>query len=135
MVRGMERWISKGHNPWAHAMCIDIGSSTHRSTSMIERVGTLTKTGCARHDYWCTTKGGPLDVWDMEALQGIYRGCFDYVAAGCSMQQYAGMLGNAIPWLVLAGLMPNALHASGLATQGERMELWDRAVTMMGTVW
>ena len=81
------------------AVVIDVGMSCDRNIhAKVDCAPTLTRTGCYRHDYWITTKGGHMDVYDMEFWFGIPRGIYDYERAGCSAQQYAAMLGNFVCW-------------------------------------
>ena len=119
---GME---TQDFNAWEKAVCIDVGCSLARSRSSIEEIGTLTATGCSRHDYWVTTKGGALDIHDMECCQGMRRGVFN-LPLGVSICQYAHMIGNSISWNVLAGMAPMAFLSAGLCSPSEHAELASR---------
>jgi hypothetical protein len=79
----------------------------------------LTKSRCESFGYWISTKGGPMDVGEMELLQGFEPGSVDWEGAGISKAQWAGMLGNAVNVNVLVHVIPFVLRAAGLCSQGQ----------------
>ena len=78
------------------------------------------------------TKGGVLDVFEMEQVQGIKHGIFNLGEAKTSVTQYGGMIGNAVCWNVLAAVVPNALQSAGLCSDRQGVELVTRADTAFG---
>ena len=110
---------TSGFNVWQTAVCIDVGSSDYRSRCTTDdSITTITATAGHRHDFWVTTKGGVLDVYDLETCQGIWRGVFE-LPEGVSFQQYGQMIGNSIAWNVLAAMAPMAFLSSGLCSLSE----------------
>ena len=67
-------------NPFAECVVVDMQNSEKISNChyAIEECPALERTRCSTFGYWCTTKGGPLDVPEMAALQGLNNDDFDW---------------------------------------------------------
>jgi hypothetical protein len=98
----MKAYKSCKVNPFTTPVVVDCGSSSKFMDYNVGAAPTLTATRCAQKDgYWCSTKGGFLQVEELASLQG-----------------YGDFLGNKIPWKE-AGLSRHAFgHIVGNAQSG-----------------
>ena len=62
--------------------------------------------------YWCSTKGAPLNVTEMAALQGFGSTDFDWKSAGVTASQFAGCLGDAQSLNLVMAIIPHMLYIS-----------------------
>lgn len=117
----LEKAMSKhpGLNPFTTPVCFSIGSTAAWSSFAVGHVPTLTKGHCESGVYWCSTKGGFLDVDDLLRLQGLPTGVIDFVGSGLTPRIFAGMLGNAMSGNVLEFVLPKVLSAGGFLSEGE----------------
>ena len=114
-------------NPFQTPVVIDMGSSIRYSSFKIDACMTLTSNRCSMFGYWITTKGGPMDVYDMMHLQGFSQKDFgDFNALGVSNTAMAACLGNAQSLNVLMKVVPRALYLARLITKSE-FEVMDRS--------
>jgi hypothetical protein len=114
---------TRGVQVFTQAVAIDTGATTERASSSIDVMFTMTRTGCQRHDYWVTKKGGVMDIYDMEDCQGVLPGVIDIQAANVSRPQYGAMLGNGMSWPVVAAIFPPVLKSAGFCTAEECLTL------------
>ena len=63
---------------------------------MVNLCPALTRTRASSFGYWHSTKGAPLDINDFMRLQGFQPHEFPFEAAGLSLNQAAGCLGNGM---------------------------------------
>jgi len=112
-----------GVDVFTKAVAIATGATTDRAASSVDILFTMTKTGCSRHVYWVTKKGGVMDIYDMEACQGVLPGVIDIQAAMVSRPQYRAMLGNGMSWPVVAAIFPPALKSAEFCTAQECLTL------------
>ena len=113
-------------NPFQTPIVIDMGSSMRYSSFKIDACMTLTSSRCSMFGYWVSSKGGPMDVYDMMHLQGFSQEDFgNFNALGVSNSAMAACLGNAQSLNVLMKVVPRALYLARLITKSE-FEVMDR---------
>ena len=111
--------VAAGKNPFLDPVVVDMGSSAAFSHYRIGQSPTLTKSRCQTFGYWCSTKGGPLNIQELELLQGVNPGEIDFRGASVRESLYAAALGNAQTLNVLESIMQNAMYNAKLITKGE----------------
>ena len=115
----LEACVESGLNPFSSPVVIASGASKSRCNKMVGMIMTITKTEAARGGYWCTTKGGFLDLDEMARLQGFWTGFLPWTELHLSEAQFGGLIGNAMSLNILMHLLPPLLLSSGYITQSE----------------
>jgi DNA-cytosine methyltransferase len=107
--------VQENVNPFIIPVVIDYKSSEQYASYMVGRCPTLTRTRSSQFGYWCSVKGGPLDVDEMAKLQGFAPEDLPWREAGLSATAVAGALGNGQTLPLVCDLIPNVLfHASSI---------------------
>ena len=101
-----------GVNMFKTPVVIDMGASKGFSTHRVGECPTITKTRASGFGYWCSTKGGPLDVAELAMLQGFNPNVFNPTNLGVSPSALAGMLGNAQTFTVVKAVAAHVLFMS-----------------------
>ena len=114
VLRAYGRCYKKGVNPFVTPIIIDVNSSPGWSSFGINECPCLTRSRCTQQGYWCSTKGGLLDVMEMAAFQGLVK--VDWMGAGVSESQFGACVGNAMSNHVLRHLLPKVLFIAKLIT-------------------
>ena len=110
-----KRLAVRGVNAYRTPVVVDCNSSPRFSTFKVNQCPCLTRTRAGQPDgYWCSTKGGYLDVDELALLQGIDARDLNWRASGITAGQYGQCLGNAMSLNVLAHLLPRVLFNSGI---------------------
>ena len=107
-------------NPFMVPVVIDTGSSLNKFQDFrINSSPTLSATRASQRGYWCSTKGGHLDVHEMATLQGymdILGTKVPFKEAGVTVSQFGHCLGNAQSANFLLVLYPRVLFHAQLIT-------------------
>ena len=119
VVAAYRKHAACGVNPFESPIIIDVGSSPGFSTSRVDASPCLTRSRCGSFGYWCSTKGGLLDVREMALLQGFNESEVDWRGARVSEGQFAAAIGNGMCATVLQYLIPRVLYMAKLATSEE----------------
>ena len=82
--------------------------------------------------YWCSTKGGFLEVEDLAWLQGVEPADCDWKSAEISKGQFGGLVGSAMSVNILVQLLPRLLHQARLVTSGEFKKMKAIACSLYG---
>jgi site-specific DNA-cytosine methylase len=110
-------------NPFVTPVTIDAGASPGKFQSYaVNAAPTLAATRASQRGYWCSTKGGFLDVDQMASLQGfheIFGTQVPWREAGVSVTQYGHMVGNGQSANFLLALYPRVLFNAQLITLAE----------------
>jgi site-specific DNA-cytosine methylase len=104
-----------GINPFVKPMVIDMGASPKFSSAMVNMSPSITRTRAMQLGYWCTTKGGPLDVFELATLQGFSVADVEaWKSLKIPERKILGMIGNAQTKTLVADLVPHVLYHSCL---------------------
>ena len=115
----LKKCAARGINPWKHCVIVDMHASTRFRTFKIDTSPTLCFRRCKSMGYWCTSKGAPLDEYDMMMLQGFDTSDIDFIGARVCPRTLAGCMGNALSANVISMLLPNLLLIANLITYEE----------------
>ena len=112
-----------GCNPFTVPVVVDAGSSPQFSGFQVNATPTLTASRSSQASgYWCSTKGGPLNLQEMKTLQGYSNLLGTNVPleeAGISRTAAGHMVGNAQSANFLLLLYPRVLFHAQLITLQE----------------
>ena len=111
--------VRKGINPFSTPVVVDMDCSESYRQYKIAECPTLTRSRAASMMYWCSTKGAPLNVTEMAALQGFGSTDFDWKSAGVTASQFAGCLGDAQSLNLVMAIIPHMLYMSKQITAEE----------------
>jgi DNA-cytosine methyltransferase len=115
--------VQQGINPWKSWVIVDAKSSHRFMGFQVGQSPTLCRARCSQMGYWCSKKGGYLNVTDMMLLQGFAVEDMDFTAANVTPGAFAGCLGNALSANVMAALLPHVFHAAKLISPEEFLTL------------
>lgn len=127
VLRQLESCVEEGLNPFITPVFVNSGASGKRCNKMIGKCMTITRTEASRQGYWCTTKGGFLELHEMARLQGFPDNFIPWKDLGISAAEWGGLLGNAMSLNVVLCLAPEMLQAGGFLGPGELTALRARA--------
>lgn len=113
----------KGVNPWLNPVIVDYKASPKFSSFMTDQCMTLTRTRASQFGYWCSTKGGNLNVEEMARLQGYCSRNFKYAEAGLSDSAAAGCLGNGQTYTVVRDMVPGLLFLAKLISHSQYLQM------------
>lgn len=108
-------------NPFITPVIVDFESSPGYSSFKVDACPTITKTRGSQKGYWCSTKGGPLDVLEMSKLQGWAT--FPYRESGMSESAAGGALGNGMTMSLVRDLIPHILFHSSQITYDQFVKM------------
>ena len=105
-------------NPFETPVVVDAGSSPRFRSFKIKSCMTITKSrGSNPRGYWCSTKGGPLNVVELMKLQGFRPR--ELQCEGVSLNQVGACLGNAQSLNVVKVLLPHLLFLAKLIDRAD----------------
>ena len=110
--------VAKGINPFITTVIVDMHATEHFSYHSVGIAPTLTRHRCGSFGYWCSTKGGPLDINDFMMLQG-FPATLDHRGAGLTDGQMGGCLGNAQSINVLMRVVAHGMYLAKMITKTE----------------
>jgi len=119
VVHAYTECCKKGVDPFKVPVVIDMGASKGYAYHAVNVAPTLTRNRSSSFGFWCSTKGGPLDVRDLLLLQGFEETDINYKGAGLSDQQIAGCLGNAQSLNVVTRVLAHGLFLAKYITKDE----------------
>ena len=108
--------LDKSINPFTTHVVIDFQASESFTTHRVGESPALTFTRSNQFGYWDSVKGGPLNVAEFAALQGLFAEDFPWRAAGISKTQAAGMLGNGQTLPVAMDILAHAMFHGNMIT-------------------
>ena len=123
----LEKHAKTGLNCFKTPIIITTGASKAHSSSMVDRMMTLTKTEAGRRGYWCTWKGGFLEKHELARMQGYPDKLIPWDDLGLSAHQVGKLMGNAMTLTVVMNVLPELLRASGKISQMQFLQLQKRA--------
>ena len=115
----IDKIMKKGINPFITPVVINSGASSAHAHASVETIMTLTKSECKKRAYWCSTKGGFMNVDELALCQGIPRGLVPRVDLGISDGQFGALIGNGMSLPILLVLIPQLLVAGGYISEDE----------------
>ena len=111
--------VAAGVNPFKPPCVIDMYSTPKFSSYQINTCMTLTKTRASGLGYWCSTKGGPLNISEMSLLQGFDPKVFNPSNLGITPCTLAGCIGNAQSFTVVKAVILHCLYMSAQISKHE----------------
>ena len=111
-----QKAVVSGVSPFETAAVVDMGSSRRFSGVRINECQTLTKTRAGTMGYWCSLKGGPLDIDDMSKLQGFEKGDLPWSSTNVSTTAPGALRGHAQSLNLVERLLPHVLFLSWYIT-------------------
>ena len=123
----IRKHTAAGVNVLLTPVLINAGASEAFAHSSTTIAMTITKSEATRRGYWCTSKGGFLDLDEIALLQGFPAGLVPWQHLGISPAQYGSLLGNAMTLPVVVYILPALLLAGGKIAEMQADELYKRA--------
>jgi DNA-cytosine methyltransferase len=117
--------LDKSINPFTTHVIVDFQATERFTTHRVEEAPTLTFTRANQFGYWDSLKGGPLNVYELGALQGWFTEDFQWVQSGISKTQAAGMLGNGQTLPVAMDILAHVLFHSSFISYEKFIEIKD----------
>ena len=128
-----EKAIKKGINPFVQPLIIDCKTTPQWPSYGVGSAPCLRSCHCRQANaYWCSTKGGFLEVEDLAWLQGVEPADCDWKSAKISKGQFGGLVGNAMSVNILVQLLPRLLHQARLVTPREFKKMEAIACSLYG---
>ena len=125
-----EKAIKKGINPFVQPLIIDCKASPQWPSYGVGHAPCLRSRICSlANAYWCSTKGGFLEVEDLAWLQGVEPADCDWKSAKISKGQFGGLVGSAMSANILVQLLPRLLHQARLVTPRE-FKKWKQSLAV-----
>ena len=114
---------NQGVNPLKTPVAVDIDCGEKFRSYGVDEARTLTKSRGGQGGPWISTKGRRTSIEEMFAIQGFDAQEYaSWAEAGVSKSQMGQMLGNTMSLPVIAGVLAEALWASGLVASKPAFE-------------
>ena len=109
-------YAAAGVNPAKTLVVSDIGASSGRAPSYIEKVPCMTATRLAARDYWMSVRGRKILIPEGFRYQGFRTD--EVQTAGCSDREICDLIGNSASKNVMTKVLAKTLECSGLVEEG-----------------